>query len=226
MDELARLDGLAQAQLVASRRCSPRELVEAAIARIERVDPQLGSVIVRLFERARAEAASPALPRGPFRGVPILLKDLGCPVAGVTTFSGTRFLRDRGWRAPADGALAARLRAAGFVLVGKTNTPELGLSPTTEPESFGPTRNPWDPERIGSLRGASVERILGLVPYTMPYNVSGQPAISLPLHWSREGLPLGVQIVARYAGEDLLLRLASQLEQAQPWRERRPPIHA
>jgi amidase len=477
MDELARLDGLGQARLVASGRCSPLELVEAAIERIERVDPQLGAVIVRLFDRARAEAASPALPRGPFRGVPILLKDLGCPVAGVTTFAGTRFLRDRGWRAPADAALATRLRAAGFVLVGRTNTPELGLSPTTEPESFGPTRNPWDPERIvggssggsaaavaaglvpiahagdgggsirnpagacgvvglkpsrgrvslgpalgegwagcltefaitrsvrdaaalldcvagptngdpyfappparpyadevaseparlriglfthhagraphaealaavanaarllealghdvedahpaaldepgwgdaaaavvaastaheidaieratgervreedvepatwaiaergraipavdhlrtveelhafsrrlrsfwrelpgeegfdalltpsmaepapriGSLRGAGVERILGLVPYTMPYNVSGQPAISLPLHWSREGLPLGVQIVARYGGEDLLLRLASQLEQAQPWRERRPPIHA
>ena len=71
---------------------------------------------------------------------------------------------------------------------------------------------------IGSLRGADVERILRFVPYTMPYNVSGQPAISLPLHWSDAGLPLGIQLVARYGGEDLLLRVAAQLEQAQPWR--------
>jgi amidase len=79
---------------------------------------------------------------------------------------------------------------------------------------------------IGSLRGAGVERILQLVPYTMPYNLSGQPAIGLPLHWSADGLPVGIQLVGAYGREDLLLRLASQLEQAQPWRDRRPPIHA
>jgi len=474
---LARQDGLAQAALVESGECTAAELVEAAIRRIERIDPQLNAVIVRLFERARAEAESPDLPRGPFRGVPLLLKDLGCPVAGVTSFAGSRFLRDRGYRAPADSVLAQRLRRAGFVLLGKTNTPELGLSPTTEPESFGPTRNPWNPERIvggssggsaaavaaglvpiahagdgggsirnpagacgavglkpsrgrtslgpelgegwsgcvtehvitrsvrdtaavldcvagpangdpyvappparpflaevgrdpgslriglfthhagvaphaeaetavaqaaqlleslghavedaypraldeaawgeqaaaivaasvarelagferatgdrvtqgdvepatwalaergralgaaeylhlldelhafgrrlrsfwrelpgepgfdalltptmaepappiGSLRGAGVERILRLVPYTMPYNLSGQPAIGLPLHWSEDGLPVGIQLVGAYGREDLLLRLAAQLEQARPWRERRPPICA
>ena len=117
-EELAGLDGLAQAALVESGECTPAELVEAAIARIERVDPALNAVVVRLFERARAEAAAPELPRGPFRGVPLLLKDLGCPVAGVTLFAGTRFLRDRGFRAATDSVLAQRLRRAGFVLVG------------------------------------------------------------------------------------------------------------
>ena len=141
--DLAKLDGLGQARLVADGTCTPSELVEAAIERIERVNPQLNAVIVPLFERALAEAAGP-LPDGPYRGVPLLLKDLGCHVAGMTVFGGTRFLRDRKWTSRSDSFLAERFRAAGFVFVGKTNTPELGLSPTTEPDTFGPTRNPWD----------------------------------------------------------------------------------
>lgn len=478
--ELARLDATAQAALVARGECTPLELVEAAIERIERVNPRIGAVVTTLFERAREQAASDTpdtLPRGPFRGVPMLLKDLGCHVAGLPVYGGTRFLRDRDWRAPVDSELARRFRAAGFVFVGRANTPELGLSPTTEPASFGPTRNPWNPERIvggssggsaaavaaglvplahagdgggsirnpagacglvglkptrgrtslgpgkgegwagcvtehvvtrsvrdaaavldcvagpapgdpyfapppdrpwveelgrppgglrigrfthnaftpahpesveavdrtaallaelghevddahpaaldepdlgeltavavaasvaadidemeravgeqvkpgdiepatlamaergralsapdylatldglhaygrrlrswwreageesgydvlitptmaepappiGSLIGAPVERIIRLVPYTMPYNVSGQPAIGLPLHWSQEGLPVGIQLVAAFGAEDLLIRLASQLEAARPWHDRLPPIHA
>ncbi|MGE4651268.1 MAG: amidase [Myxococcota bacterium] len=475
--KLAELDASAQAELVAQGECSPEELVEAAIERIERVNPQINAVVVPLFERARAEAADPALPAGPFRGVPLLLKDLGCHVAGVPVYGGTKFLRDHDWRSPVDSFLAERFRAAGFVVVGKANTPELGLSPTTEPETFGPTRNPWDPARIvggssggsaaavaagltplahagdgggsirnpagacglvglkptrgrtsmgpeigegwagcttehvvtrsvrdaaavldcvsgpgtgdpyfaappptpflsemgrdpgtlrvgcftsndhtpahpearaaveaaakllselghrvedaypdaldetklgeftstavsanvareldvmaqqvgkpvtekdvepatwamaqrgrslsateylatvdalhaygrrmrgwwreapdeagydilvtptmaepappiGELKGASIERIIRLVPYTMPYNVSGQPAIGLPLHSSQEGLPLGIQLVSGYGQEALLIRLASQLEAARPWRDRRPAIHA
>lgn len=475
--DLALLDATAQAELVASGECAPSELVEAAIERIERVDPRINAVVTRLFDRAREEAASSALPRGPFRGVPMLLKDLGCHVEGVPVYGGTRFLRDRDWRAPEDSYLAARFRAAGFVFVGKANTPELGLSPTTEPDSFGATRNPWNPDRIvggssggsaaavaagltplahagdgggsirnpagacglvglkpsrgrtsmgpgkgegwagcvtehvvtrsvrdaaavldcvagpapgdpyfappparpfaaalheapgrlrvgcftendfihaqpesvraveitaallsdlghvvddayppaldeadlgeatsiavatsvardlaemeasvgesiapgdiepatlamaergravsapeyiahldwlhaygrrlrgwwseapgadgydilitptmaepappiGSIKDASVERILRLVPYTMPYNVSGQPAIALPLHWSEDGLPVGIQLVACYGAEDVLIRLAAQIEAARPWRDRLPPIHA
>ena len=165
-DALAGCDGLAQAALVASGQASARELVAAAIERIERVDPRLDSVILRRFDRALADAEAPDLPRGPFRGVPLLLKDLGCPVAGEPSFGGTRFLRDRDYRPPVDSVLATRLRRAGFVFLGRTNTPELGLSPTTEPESFGPTRNPWDPERIagGSSGGSAAAVAAGLVP--------------------------------------------------------------
>ncbi len=485
--DLSRLDATDQAKLVADGECSATELVEAAIDRIERINPELNAVVIPLFDRALTEAASPDLPGGPFRGVPLLLKDLGCHVAGVPVYGGTRFLRNRNWVARTDSYLAQRFRAAGFVFVGKTNTPELGLSPTTEPDSFGPTRNPWDPARIvggssggsaaavaagltplahagdgggsirnpagacglvglkpsrgrtslgpvqgegwagcvtehvitrsvrdaaavldcvagpapgdpyhappperpflaevgrdpgrlrighftqndhtpahpasaaavsevaalladlghhvdesypdaldekelgrwtsvavsasvareldvmaeetgdevkeqeiesatwamaevgratsaanyleavgwlhaygrrlrswwreapgedgydilitptmaepaprvGSIKGADIDRIIRLVPYTMPYNVSGQPAIGLPLFWtSEEGvasaaaaatLPVGIQLVAPYGAESLLVRLASQLEAARPWRDRRPPIHA
>jgi amidase len=79
---------------------------------------------------------------------------------------------------------------------------------------------------IGELKGADVERIVRLVPYTAPYNISGQPGIALPLHWTSEGLPLGIQLISRYGGEDELIRLASQIEAAAPWIGRRPTVCA
>jgi amidase len=114
--------------------------------------------VIPLFERAREQVAHVA--NGPFRGVPIVLKDLGATLAGTPQYRGTKVLRDRRWVSPRDSELTARLGRAGFVFVGKTNTPELGLSPTTEPESFGPTRNPWDPERIvGGSSGGSAAAV-------------------------------------------------------------------
>ena len=470
--ELAALDATAQAELIDSGACSPSELLETCIDAVERLNPTLNSVVIPLYDMARSQVASGAIGEGPFRGVPLLLKDLGATVAGAPQYGGTRFLRDHRWISPRDSTLVERFRAAGFVMFGKTNTPELGLSPTTEPDTFGPTRNPWNPDRIvggssggsaaavasrvvglahagdgggsirnpagavgavglkpsrgrmtlgpdvgeswsgcvtehvitrtvrdtasvldcvagyapgdpapapppvrpfaaevgadpgrlrvglfwandhmpggpdaraaveqcgrlleglghdvhtgyptaldrtdaggllavsvmasvahelegysrdvgvplrrgdvedatwtfyeqgcklsateyldnldalhryardlcgwwadgndvlvtptmaeappriGELKGAPVERIVALVPYTSPFNVSGQPAIALPLFWNEENLPLGVQLVAAYGREDLLIRVAAQLEAAAPWIDRRPPVCA
>src|SRR6266699_333417 len=453
-DELALLDATAQAELVRQRKASPRELVDAAIARIERVNPKLNAVIIQRFEKARAEAAAPDLPDGPFRGVPFLLKDLICHSAGDPYHAGMRLLRELGWVERYDTHLAARFRAAGFVFLGRTNVPELGPAPTTEPLADGPvpvahandgggsiripssecglvglkpsrgrtslgpdvgegwgglsvehvvTRSvrdtaavldavagyrpgdpytappparpfrdevgaapgklrvgllvkapagqaevhpecataaretarlleslghrveesspaaladgevgrdavtvitaatardlaywsertgrkigpgdvepmtwaiaemgrpvsasdylraieylhahtrqvaawwadgfdllltptlPEPPPRLGEFDPAPGDPLRGFtrggafVAFTMPFNVTGQPAISLPLHWSASGLPIGVQLGAAYGREDLLLRIAAQLEEARPWSARRPPVHA
>jgi amidase len=163
-DSLAQLDATAQAELVRKRAASPRELVDAAIARIERLDSQLGSVIHRAFDEARAAAADP--PAGPFPGVPTLMKDIGGPEAGRPYCAGMRVLRDAGWREKEDGHLTHKLKQAGLIPLGRTNTPELALLPTTEPEAFGPTRNPWNVAHSagGSSGGATAAVAAGLVP--------------------------------------------------------------
>src|SRR5581483_389846 len=139
-DDLAWMDATAQAELVRTGEVSPGELVDAAIARIEKVDPQLNAVIHQRFDAARREAEG-ALPDGPFRGVPFLVKDLYAGSAGDPLHNGTRVLKEAGYVAPTDSWLVARYRAAGFVIVGRTNTPEFGLVPTTEPVSYGATHN-------------------------------------------------------------------------------------
>ncbi len=137
------LDATAQAELVRSGDASPSELVEAAIARIDEVNPVLNAVIHDLRERARAEAADPALPDGAFRGVPFVVKDLDGPLGGAPYHNGNKLLKELGYIAPTDSTLVAKMRAAGMIAIGKTNTPEFGLQPTTEPEAYGPTHNPW-----------------------------------------------------------------------------------
>ncbi len=477
-DALALLDATAQAELVRSGQVSPGELVDAAIRRVEALDPRLGAVVVPLFEQARSRAAAP-LPDGPFRGVPFLLKDLDVALAGTPNYCGMRFLKRVGHVSTTTSHLVERFLAAGLVPLGKTNTPELGLTVTTEPLAFGPTRNPWNlahstggssggsaaavaaglvpfahasdgggsiripasecglvglkpsrgrismapeygeywagfvsnlvvsrsvrdtaaildwtagvvagdpytapaprrpwleecgaapgrlrigvlaalpggtdglhPECVAAVQGAArslealghtveesfppalaeaeasahfltimtswvasalaewqqatgqrideaelepgtrvyagmgrqvtaeryldaqkalarwtrrmaawweqfdvlvtptlgapppeigwlvpseddpinaLSRVVNLVPFTPPFNMTGQPAISLPLHWTPDGLPVGVQLVAAWGREDQLIALASQLEQARPWRDRRPPVHA
>lgn len=165
-DDLSQLDATAQAELVRTGQASPLELVDAAIERIERVNPALNAVITPLFERARAEAASAELPDGPLKGVPFVLKDLAAHSAGDPFHEGMRFLKDRAWIEPHDTALVARFRAAGLITLGKTNTPELGILPTTEPTAYGPTRNPWDASRStgGSSGGSAAAVAAGLVP--------------------------------------------------------------
>jgi amidase len=164
-DELALLDATAQAELVRSGEASPTELVEGAIARIEAMNGELNAVIHPLFEKAR-QAAGGELPDGPFAGVPMLLKDLVAHSAGDPFCEGMRFLRDLGWTEDEDTELVARFRRAGFLICGKTNTPELGILATTEPEAFGATRNPWDPERSpgGSSGGSAAAVAAGMVP--------------------------------------------------------------
>lgn len=465
------MDATAQAELVRRGDVSMRELLDETIANIEALNPHLNAVITPLYDYARAQIDAGTVGDGPFRGVPLLLKDLGATLAGTPQFCGTRVLRDARYITPYDSELTARFRRAGFVFAGKTNTPEFGLSPTTEPDSCGPTRNPWDTSRIvggssggsaaavasrmvaiahagdgggsirnpsgacgvvglkpsrgrvslgpdlgqswsdcvtelviarsvrdiagvldcvhgyspgdpspappplrpyvdelrvapprlrigqftgnsitpggpdavaavrqcaallsslghdvhddypseldhnelasmlavsvassvahelnsiearlgypcppsgiepatwhfaemgralsatqylanldamhrysrrlcawwesndllitptmaepappiGELKGADVERIVRLVPYTSPFNVSGQPGFALPLYWTTGGLPVGIQLIARHGGESLLIQVAAQLEQAAPWINRRPPLCA
>lgn len=162
-DEYAELDAVAQAELVRRGEVPPIELVDAAIARIERLNPMLDAVITPLFEQARAQAASPRLPDGPFRGVPFLLKDWFCHTAGDPYYEGMPVLRERGWRARHDTYLAARFRAAGLVFLGKTN---IGSYTRSRTPGFPTTRNPWDPERppAGSSGGSAAAVASGMVP--------------------------------------------------------------
>jgi amidase len=165
-EELAHLDATAQAELVRSGEASPADLVEAAIARTEAANGEINAVIHSLFEEGLA-AANGELPDGPFRGVPFLLKDLGAAFAGQPMHMGMRYLKERDFRAPLDTYLAQRFRAAGLVTIGKTNTPELGILPTTEPRAYGPTRNPWDLGRSsgGSSGGSAAAVAAGMVPF-------------------------------------------------------------
>lgn len=163
--DTAHLDATAQAELVRSGEASARELVEAAIVRCEQVNPGLNAVIHELFDEALA-ACDAGIPDGPFSGVPFLLKDLGAALAGQPYHMGMRLLKDAGFRAPMDTYLALRFRAAGLITIGKTNTPELGILPTTEPDAYGPTRNPWDTGRTpgGSSGGSAAAVAGGIVP--------------------------------------------------------------
>jgi len=163
MTETTWLDATAQAELIRRGEISAVDLVDAAIGRIEAVNPKLDAVIRTRFDRARAEAAG-GLPDGPFRGVPFLFKDLGCKVAGEATAFGVGPMRDQPW--PVTSYLAEAFLAAGFVPLGRTNVPEMGTTVTTEARSFPPARNPWDPGRStgGSSGGSAAAVASGMVP--------------------------------------------------------------
>lgn len=165
-DDTRWLDATAQADLVRAGEVTPTELVEAAISRIEAGDDALNAVVLRWFDKAREWAAGD-LPDGPFRGVPFLLKDLYAPMANTPMTNGNRALRDAGWVAPADSTLVSRYRRAGLVVLGRTNSPEMGSVPTTEPVHFGPTHNPWALDRSpgGSSGGAGAAVAAGFVPF-------------------------------------------------------------
>ena len=148
-------DALGLARLVRKGEVAPAELLDCAIERVEARNPAVNAVVMKLYDHAR-QAIMAGLPEGPFRGVPFLMKDLTSPVEGVRMTRGSKFFADTP-PAGADSEHVKRLKRAGLVIFGRTNTCELGLSLTCEPRLYGPTRNPWDPTRIsgGSSGGAA-----------------------------------------------------------------------
>jgi len=175
-----RMSATEQAQLVRSGKATPTELLEASIAAIERTNPQVNAVVLKLYERAHETLKS--LDRhAPFAGVPLLLKDMLAEYAGTRMTEGSRFLKD--YVSPRDTELVARYRRAGFVIVGKTNTPEFASKPTTEPALFGRTGNPWNPgySSGGSSGGSGSAVAAGMT--AVAHANDGGGSIRCPAAW-------------------------------------------
>lgn len=172
--ELLLAPAIEQAALVRSGGISARELVDASLTAIERLDPEVNAFVSLAPERAleEAERMRPGDPR-PLCGVPIAVKDFLTATEGLATSEGSRAFGD--WVADHDAAHVRHLREAGAILVGKTNTPELGMRPVTEPERFGPTRNPWDLRlSAGGSSGGSAAAVAGcMVPLADGSDLSG-----------------------------------------------------
>ena len=162
-EDYVRHDGLGLAALVRSGEVSPGELLETAIARIEAHNPALNAVIRIRYDAARSEAAQVDR-AAPFAGVPFLVKDLVATIGGEPTGNGNRLLASLPM--PRDSELVRRFRAAGVLIAGRSNTPEFGLTPYTEPRAFGPTRNPWSMAHSpgGSSGGSAAAIASGMVP--------------------------------------------------------------
>ena len=175
--DYANYDGLGLADLVRKGETTPSELVEAAVERIERHNGVLNAVVYKAYDEARKTAAGP-LPEGPFKGVPFLIKDLGAQVQGWPRTSGSNYAQVAADEA--DSELIRRYRAAGVVLVGKTNTPEFGIPGVTNSERLGACGNPWNPEHIsgGSSGGAAAATASGMVP--MAHASDGLGSIRIP----------------------------------------------
>ena len=176
--EYERYDALGLADLVRRRQVTPAEVLDAALARMAARNPMVNAVTMPLEEHAR-NAIAAGLPAGPFEGVPYLLKDLTASIAGVPMTRSSRFFADTP-PAAADSEHVMRLKRAGLVIFGRTNTCELGLSLTCEPQLTGPTKNPWDPTRIsgGSSGGAAAATAARMVP--MAHATDGFGSIRAP----------------------------------------------
>jgi amidase len=199
-------DAMGMGQLVKDGQVSAGELLEEAIARTEAVNGELNAVVHKHYEEARATVnAGP--PAGPFCGVPFLLKDLHMMMRGTCTTNGSGMFRDK--VADHDSTLVQRYREAGLVIFGKTNSPELGLMPVTEPTLYGPSRNPWDTYRTpgGSSGGASAAVAAGVVP--MAHASDGGGSIRIPaacgglvgLKPSRGRIPVGPDKAEGWGGQ-------------------------
>lgn len=181
-DDLAFRPAVELARLVAARELSPVELLDSCLERIERLDGQLNSVVTLDADRARATARAAEARAGgedapPYLGVPILIKDLHLTEGLRTTFGTASLAR---FVPPFDEEHIARIRRAGFVVVGKTNVPELGTLPVTESALHGPARNPWDTDRTpgGSSGGAAAAMTAALTPVV--HGSDGAGSIRIP----------------------------------------------
>lgn len=162
-DEYVKHDATALAELVRTGDVSPAELLETAIVRAEAVNPYLNAIVTPLYDKGRTMANQ--LPEaGPFCGVPFLLKDLELEWAGTPLKSGCRGYQN--YVSTTDSEVVKRLKTAGLVFFGKTNTPEFGLTPYTESQLYGPARNPWKPTHStgGSSGGSAAAVAAGIVP--------------------------------------------------------------
>lgn len=179
LNDYAVKDALALAELVRRREVSALELCEEAIRRIERTNPRLNAVVMPMYDEARRVAAAAAWPaEAPFGGVPFLLKNLGAAYAGQPLDEGSLFFAGR---TPLhDSEIVARHRRAGLVVVGRSNAPELGLVPYTEPRLHGPTSTPWKAGHAagGSSGGAGAAVAAGLVP--MAHGGDGGGSLRIP----------------------------------------------
>lgn len=213
---MAWFDALGQADLVRRGEVTPLELVEGAIRRIESLNPALNAVVTSAFERAVDDARALEVDDDvPFPGVPILLKDLITECAGMRFTEGSSFLGDL--ISDHDQELVVRLRRAGFVILGKTNTPEFGMAPHCEPKRFGATRNPWalDRSTAGSSGGSAAAVASGMVPVAHANDLGGSiryPASACGLFGlkpTRGRVPLGPEYadpLAAMAVEHVLTR--------------------
>jgi len=170
-------DGLGLARLVKARETTALELLDAAIERVEARNPTVNAVINRMYDQAKAAIAA-GLPPGPFAGVPYLLKDLAAYYTGTVSSRGSAFFRDE--VADHDSEIVARMKRAGLVIFGKTNTSEFGLSTSVEPALYGPTRNPWNLAHSagGSSGGAAAAVATGMLP--MAHATDGGGSIRVP----------------------------------------------
>lgn len=204
-DALGDHDALGLAQLVRERKVSPTELLDAAIARAEAMNPRFNFMAHKHYDFARSEIAQ-GLPDGPFSGVPWLVKDLAAYVEGHPTEGGSRL--NKGQVGQFTTELVRRYRNAGLVIFGKTTTPEFGLTGTTESTLMGPTRNPWNPDRIagGSSGGAAAAVAAGVIPAA--HATDGGGSIRIPasccglfgMKPSRARTPMGPYRTEGWAG--------------------------
>ena len=170
-------DATALAESIRRGDVSAREATEAAIGRVERLNPELNAVVNTRFDEALSEVDR-GLPDGPFTGVPLLVKDLGVEVAGLPATRGSRLFADA--IATTDSPLIQRYREAGLVVLGTTNTPEFGKNASTEPLLHGPTRNPWRTTHSpgGSSGGSAAAVASGMVP--VAHGSDGGGSIRIP----------------------------------------------